>query len=228
MGADLSIVIPVLDAEKSLPACLSALIEGLLEGLVKDLILADGGSQDATLAIADEAGARVLSTPPSRGGQIRAGIEAARGDWVLVLHADTILPPGWAEVVREHIDTDPGRAGYFRLGFDTGGLRPALVAGWANSRARLIGLPFGDQGLLISRALCEELGGYPDIPLMEDVAIARALSRARLKELPLTARTSAARYVKEGWFRRGARNLSLQLRYLFGAAPERLAQRYRQ
>ena len=121
----------------------------------------------------------------------------------------------------------PDRAGFFRLRFDAAGLRPRLVAGWANARARLLGLPFGDQGLLIARAVYDRVGGFADIPLMEDVAMAQALGRRRLAKMDAIARTSARRYATEGWLLRGARNLSLQLRFLAGAAPERLARRYR-
>lgn len=227
MRAAISIVIPTLDAGESLPGCLAALMEGLEAGAIRELVISDGGSGDATLAIAEDVGARIVRGAASRGGQLRRGAGAAAGDWLLFLHADTRLSPGWSDAALSHIETAPETAGYFRLGFDAGGLRARAVAGWANFRARAFGLPFGDQGLLIPRALYEAVGGYPDIPLMEDMALARALGRGRLAPLPATARTSARRYETEGWFRRGARNLSLQLRFLAGASPERLARRYR-
>ena len=119
--------------------------------------------------------------------------------------------------------TGPGISG---LGFRAGGILPRVVAGWANIRSRVFGLPYGDQGLLLRRALLEEVGGVPEIPLMEDVALARAL-RGRLCALPGTALTSAERYQAEGWFRRGARNLTVLLRYLLGVPPERLVRAYR-
>jgi rSAM/selenodomain-associated transferase 2 len=216
-----------LNAEATLPGAVAALMEGLSAGVIRELIIADGGSADATPRIAEAAGAQVLHLAASRGGQLGAGARAAQGDWLLFLHADTNLAEGWSTSVKAHIANSPGKAGYFRLGFDRRGIKARLVAGWANFRARAFGLPFGDQGLLIPRTLYDEFGGYPDIPLMEDIVIARALGRKRLAMLPVTARTSAARYAREGWLRRGARNLWLQLRFLCGADPERLAQHYR-
>jgi len=227
MRAAVSIVIPTLNAAETLPGCLAALFEGLEAGAIRELVIADGGSGDATLAIAEAAGAVVVQGAASRGGQLRQGAAAAKGDWLLFLHADTVLESGWSAAVLAHVATAPERAGYFRLRFDAGGVPARLVAGWANLRARLFGLPFGDQGLLISRDLHDRVGGFADIELMEDVAMARALGRKRLAMLGAIARTSARRYATEGWLRRGARNMGLQLRFLSGAAPERLARRYR-
>lgn len=223
MRAELSVIIPTLDAAVALPQTLGGLMEGLEAGLVRELIISDGGSGDATRAMADEVGAVWVSGAPSRGGQLRRGVVASGGAWLLVLHADTVLPEGWSGVVERQMSR--GRPGYFRLGFDAEGLAPTLVAGWANLRSRVFGLPYGDQGLLISRSEYDAVGGYLDIPLMEDVAMARALGR-RMEEMPLRVRTSAARYAQDGWMRRGMRNLMLLLRYLCGTKPEKLHARY--
>ncbi|WGW03718.1 TIGR04283 family arsenosugar biosynthesis glycosyltransferase [Tropicibacter oceani] len=224
MRAPISVIIPTLDAEAGLPACLAALGEGLGAGLIRELIFTDGGSRDATLRIAEAAGAEVVSGPPSRGGQMRRGGTAAAGDWLLFLHADTVLDEGWTQAVAAALSR-PG-AYHFRLRFDAPGAAPRLVAGWANLRSRLFGLPYGDQGLLIDRATYDTAGGFPDIPLMEDVALARAL-RGHLTEVPVFAITSADRYRRQGWLRRGARNLGTLLRYLAGADPRTLARDYR-
>ena len=223
MRAKLSVIIPTLNAETGLMRGLSTLAEGLSAGLIRELVISDGGSEDATLAIAEEAGAELVTGPPSRGGQLRRGAEMARGEWLLFLHADTMLPPGWADEVLAHLET--GRPAYFRLRFDKSGFGASWTAGWANFRSRVCHLPYGDQGLLISREEYDRAGGYPDIALMEDVAMARKLGR-RLVPLPVTVTTSADRYTQDGWFRRGARNLSFLLRYRLGADPERLARRY--
>ncbi|MEO1140661.1 MAG: TIGR04283 family arsenosugar biosynthesis glycosyltransferase [Pseudomonadota bacterium] len=224
MRAKLSVVIPTLNAEDGLWRSVPALAEGLEAGLIRELVISDGGSTDATLQVAEAAGAVQVTGVPSRGGQLRRGAEAAAGEWMLFLHADSVLPVGWAEAVLAHIGAGHGPAA-FKLTFDATGMAPACVAGWANLRSRVFGVPYGDQGLLISRDDYDAVGGYRDMPLMEDVAMARALHR-RIRLLPLPVKTSAARYERDGWLRRGARNLWLLLRYFCGADPSRLVRRY--
>ena len=223
MRAKLSIVIPTLNAAEALPLCLSALGEGLEAGMIREVVFSDGGSNDNTLEIAEMAGAVVVKGPPSRGGQLRRGVEAAKGEWLLVLHADSVLPSGWPSAVAAQMQD--GRPAAFRLRFDANGLAPQLVARWANLRSKLFRLAYGDQGLLISRQDYEAVDGYPDIALMEDVALSRRLGR-RLSIRPEAITTSAEKYKRDGWLRRGARNLSFLIRYLFGADPARLAKRY--
>ncbi|MEM6578979.1 MAG: TIGR04283 family arsenosugar biosynthesis glycosyltransferase [Pseudomonadota bacterium] len=223
MPARLSVVMPTLMAQADLQRSLPALTEGLQSGLVRELIISDGGSTDATLEIAEAAGARIATGPPSRGGQLRRGADLAQGEWLLFLHADCVLPEGWPDAVAGHLVH--GGAAAFRLGFDAQGLAPALVALWANLRSRVLGLPYGDQALLLSRAQYDAAGGYADIPLMEDVAMARAL-RGKITLLPLAVRTSSEKYRRDGWCRRGSANLFRLTRFLLGADPEKLAKRY--
>jgi len=224
MRAPVSIVIPTLNASAALPGCLAALMEGVTAGLIRELIVSDAGSSDETAAIAQAAGARVVTGEASRGGQLRRGVAATDGAWVLIVHADSVLAPGWTVAVEQALDES--RARYFDLAFDARGTGPALIARWANLRARVFGLPYGDQGLLISRALYDTRGGYADQPLMEDVAMARAL-RGQLQPLGHRVTTSYARYAQAGAVKRGARNLLTLGRYLAGADPEVLARRYR-
>lgn len=224
MRAPLSVIIPTLNAQDELMRCLQSLMEGLESGLIRELIVCDGGSSDGTVAVAQAWGAQVLHGAPSRGGQLRRGCAAAKGDWLLVLHADTALEPGWAEVVYSHITTSP-KAGWFRLRFNTGGVAAALVAGWANLRS-MAGLPYGDQGLVVPTSLYTQVGGYHDQPLMEDVALVRAL-KGQLAPLGATAVTSAAKYQRKGWLRQGAGNLWTLLRYIAGWDVDRLAKSYR-
>jgi len=226
MSAPLSVVIPTLEAADRIGPCLGALAEAAIEGVVREVILADGGSGDAIAEVAEAVGARLVAAPRGRGMQLSAGAGAARGDWLLFLHADTVLSPGWSGAVAAHLRDRPERAGYFRLAFDSTAPMAGVTAGWANLRARGFALPYGDQGLLISRCLHDRVGGYPPLPLMEDVAIARRLGRGRLAPLDAIATTSADRYVREGWVRRGGRNLSTLALYALGVGPERLARRY--
>lgn len=225
MRAPISVIIPTLDTAPSLGPTLACAFAGMVAGLVGEVILADGGSADDIAAVARETGARLVEAPRGRGAQLAAGAAAASGAWLLFVHADTVLSPGWEDAVRSHIVAQD-TAAHFRLRFDETNAPARLVAGWANLRSRLVGLPYGDQGLLIPRALYTAVGGHPAIPLMEDVAIARAL-RGRLTALPVTATTSAEKYRRDGWTRRGARNLWLLTRYLLGADPEVLARTYR-
>lgn len=222
MRARLSIVIPTLNAEATLPAVLIALMEGVEAGLVRELIVTDGGSQDATRAIAEQVGAIWITGEAGRGGQLARGCAKAGGDWLLVLHADSVPGPGWVEAVERGMLR--GGPGYFRLRFAARGLAPRLTAGWANLRSALFGLSFGDQGLLVSRADYMVAGGYPDVPLMEDMALVRALPRPR----PLDAwvETRWTRY-RGRWLAQGSRNLIRQARFLAGADPAKLARGYR-
>lgn len=226
MRAPVSVVIPTLDAVARLGPCVEALGEGLIAGVVRELVIADGGSSDGIAGLPEALGARLVTAPRGRGAQLAAGARAAKGEWLLFLHADTVPAPGWSAAVLAHVGARPGKAGYFRLRFDRGGVMARLVAGWANLRSAVLGLPFGDQGLLLSRDLYEAAGGYPEIPLMEDVAMAQRLGRGRLAPLAGEAVTSAERYAAGGWVRRGVRNLSTQALYFLGVAPERLVGRY--
>ncbi len=229
MRAPLSIVIPTLNAAGHLPDTLASLVEGLERGILREVVISDalgpdGQGDAATARLADQSGAVLLTGAPGRGGQLRRGAEAAGGDWLLFLHADTRLAPGWSGAVLRHITQHPASAGWFRLRFSSAGGPAGMVAAWANLRARM-GLPFGDQGLLISRALYDRVGGYPDIALMEDMALARAL-RGRLVALDGAAVTSPERYQKSGWVCQGLQNIWRQIRFMAGADPAKLARSY--
>jgi len=224
MPAPISVIIPTLNAAAGIGPTLGALSEGLDAGLIGELIIVDGGSKDGIERVAEQVGAHFHSMPPGRGGQLSAGADIATRPWLLFVHADTVLSENWVAAVQSHLQT-PQKAGYFHLRFDATGFAPGFVAGWANLRSRLFGLPYGDQALLISRRLYGQSGGYTGLPLMEDVALARAL-RGKLAPLEAHATTSAAKYQGQ-WLRRGSRNLALLLRYFLGTSPEKLAQIYR-
>ena len=224
----LSIVIPTLNSGPRLGPTLEALVPGALSGLVSQLVISDGGSTDSTLAIADAAGADVVSGPPGRGAQLARGAEAARGRWLLFLHSDTVLAPNWPDRIRRFIDEgDEARAASFRYRLDDHRARARIVETIVALRCLLAVLPYGDQGLLISRRLYDHLGGYRLLVLMEDVDLVRRIGRRRLTVLDHDAVTSAERYRSGGYLRRTTRNLACLGLWYAGVAPERIARIYR-
>ena len=216
----LTIVIPTLNAGGSLAACLAQ-----LDGT--DVLIVDGGSTDDSVEIAHQAGARVVTAPRGRGSQLRAGGEAARSNWLLFLHADTRLGAGWRAAVAKHIATAPDRAGFFDLRLDDTAWQARIVECGVALRVVLLGLPYGDQGLLISRRQYDEVGGFRPLALMEDVDLVRRIGRSRLRRLDAMALTSADRWRRDGWLRRSARNLACLALYAVGVAPVRIARFYR-
>ena len=225
MHAPLSIVIPTLNAAGDLPATADSLLAGVTAGLVREMIVSDGGSRDETVQVARALGAVIVEGDAGRGAQLARGVAAAKGDWVLLLHADTQLGEGWEMAAYAHIAQHSEKAGWFRLRFRSGGIGARIVAGGANLRSKYLGVPYGDQGLLIARDVLEQVGGVPQLPLMEDVALARAL-KGRMRGLECEALTSAARYEQDGWVRRPLRNFATLVRYALGASPEALKKRY--
>lgn len=221
----ISVVIPTLDAARRLPRTLAALVPAAVDGLVREVVVSDGGSADATLAIAEEAGCVIVGGPRGRGVQLRAGAKAARGPWLLFLHSDTTLAPGWEAQAAAFMRGPEERAAAFRFAFDDDSAGARMVAFWVGVRCAVFKLPYGDQGLLISRRFYEALGGYKPLPLMEDVDLVRRIGASRLRMLDAQAVTSAEKY-RGGYARRAAGNLWLVARYFAGADPARLSAAY--
>lgn len=217
----LSVVIPALNASTTLPGAIAAVAAEAAE-----IVVADGSSTDATAATAEALGARVLRVARGRGGQLAAGIAAARFPWLLLLHADTRLGPGWVAFARAHIDAGPARAGYFRFALDSADPRARRLERAVAWRCRVLALPYGDQGLLIHRDLLAAVGGLRPLPLMEDVDLVRRLGRTRLVSLDAVALTSAARWERDGWRRRSLRNLGCLAAWFAGVPPGRIARFY--
>jgi rSAM/selenodomain-associated transferase 2 len=225
----ISVVIPTWNAAAGLPRCFGSLIPAVLRALVREVIVADGGSTDDTRAIADAAGARVIDVERGRGAQLAAGAQAARSDWLLFLHADTMLAPGWESEVAsfiEHSTLEQARAAAFRFALDDRRWRARILERLVWLRCHLFALPYGDQGLLIPRRLYQMIGGYRAMPLMEDVDIVRRIGRRRLALLQTLAVTSAARFREKNYMRRSARNLAILMLYALGVPVRVLAALY--
>jgi rSAM/selenodomain-associated transferase 2 len=216
----LSVIIPALNAIHLLPAAVARL---KAEG-VDEIIIADGGSTPPPSGLGESV--QVISAASGRGQQLQAGAAAATGDWLLFLHADTRLGDGWREAVRDHVRDHPGYAAFFRFALDDASPAARRLERVVALRCRLLALPYGDQGLLISRRLYGAVGGFRPIPLMEDVDIVRRIGRARLVTLDVPAVTSAARYRREGYLRRMGRNLLCLSLFFAGVDPARIRKIY--
>lgn len=217
----ISVVIPTLNGAATLAAALAAL------GPVADLVVADGGSADATVALARNAGARVVDGPRGRGQQLAAGIAAATQEWLLLLHADTRLEPGWQAQATGHIRGNKDKAAYFRFLLDSADPRARRLERLVAWRCRVLALPYGDQGLLIHRDTLRRAGGMRPLPLMEDVDLIRRLGRRRLVGLTAGAVTSVEKWQRDGWYRRSCRNLLCLSLWFLGVPAGRIARIYR-
>ena len=218
----LAVIIPALDEESSLSRTLP-----LVLGLGDELVVSDGGSADGTAAAAARLGARVVEGAHGRGPQLNRGAEATEAEILLFLHADSLPPDGAVEAIRRAVAAG-AEGGGFEVRFEGGRAASRLGSRLVNLRTRFTKLPLGDQGQFVTRAVFEELGGYRDWPILEDLDFARRLRRrGRLVILPLPMRTSFRRYQQRGVVRTVVVNWLIWLLYALGVSPHRLARLYR-
>lgn len=216
-------IIPTLNAETSLPDLLAQ-----LKPCVERIIVSDGFSKDGTLATALSYGALLAIGSPGRGQQLARATALAEGvDWLLFIHSDSRLEAGWDKIVSGHIKKHPDAAAYFTLRYESPQMRARFVEFMVWLRNWAWGLPYGDQGLLIPKALYAEIGGYAQMELFEDVDIVQRIGKSRLKRLKARIYTSAEKYERDGFLRRGRRNYRLLRRYLKGESAEALRKEYR-
>ena len=219
----LSVVIPALNESARISATVALVRERLPHA---ELIVADGGSDDGTPAHAAAAGGRVVACARGRGLQCAAGAAQARGEVILFLHADTILPANAAAVLARYFSRPEVQIATFRLSFDDRSI--FLRACAACSRFDSVFTRFGDQGIVVRGSFYRQLGGFPPWPLFEDVEFLRRARRlTRVWSLPAAVITSARRFRRHGVLRQQLKNAGLLLRFLAGVSPERLAAEYR-
>jgi rSAM/selenodomain-associated transferase 2 len=214
------VIIPVLNEADQLGASLH--IACAADGI--ELIVVDGGSNDETVRIARNSGARLVRSAPGRARQMNAGAVAARGKVLLFLHADTHLPHGYADEIERTLAEPRVMLTAFRLKINHEHLRFRVTEAVANFRARWLGLPYGDQGLAIRTVDFFRLGGFRNIPIMEDFDLARrAACRGRIVIARSAARTSARRWIRCGWLKLTLIHQACILAYRLGVSPNRIA-----
>jgi rSAM/selenodomain-associated transferase 2 len=233
MAVRLSIVMPVLNEAAHIQASLQGLQAWRAQGV--EVIVVDGGSSDDTLSLASPLADRVIASARGRARQMNAGAASSTGEALLFLHADTCLPAGACEAVRDALtqptaqaQRPPARWGRFDVHIEGRPFMLRVVAALMNLRSRCTGIATGDQALFVQRALFEQVGGFPDQPLMEDIELSARLRRhAWPLCLRLKARTSGRRWETRGVWRTIALMWSLRWRYWRGESPTVLAKAYR-
>jgi uncharacterized protein len=217
----ISVVVPTLNERENLPRVLAPV---LAVGSGVEVIVADGGSGDGTLELARALGLRVLNCPRGRAAQMNAGAAAAAGEYLLFLHADTLLPAGFDQLVRNTLEHPDITVGAFRLDLDAqhAGLRVIERTTWF--RCRVMGLPYGDQALFVRAGDFRRIGGYPEIGMMEDYELVRRLaSSGRVEVLDQPVLSSARRWLARGFWRTTVENQLAILGHELGVVSGRLA-----
>ncbi|MFO7962969.1 MAG: TIGR04283 family arsenosugar biosynthesis glycosyltransferase [Desulfobacterales bacterium] len=221
----ISVIVPTLNEELSIRTC----IETISSGFNTEAVVVDGGSLDNTRSIVEEAGAAVFTTAEGRASQMNYGAKNATGEILLFLHADSELPQTWDRHVREVIKRHRAALGYFR--FSAKGCFPGkrLVEMGVNLRSRLLNRPYGDQGLFLLRDVFNALGGYPEVPILEDLfLVRRAENHGRLQCADAALATSGRRWIKHGIIRTTLINQAVLLAAYMGGDLHKLKDAYRQ
>ena len=230
MAESISIIIPALNEAEAIGRTLDSVEDSVRDSAgdsAAEWIVVDGDSEDRTAEIARARGATVVTAPRGRASQMNAGAKIARGETLLFLHADTRLPQGFAAEVRRVLGVPGVAAGAFSLRIDGAGWGMQFVERAANWRSRIMQLPYGDQGFFLKAELFRSLGGFPELPLMEDLEMARRVrGHGRIVISPLAVVTSARRWERIGVVRATLLNQVFLLAYLAGMPPRRIAQWY--
>lgn len=220
----LSIIIPVLNEATIIQSILSRL-QG---NLAVEIIVVDGGSQDNTFELAKAAGVKVIISPQrGRANQMNAGAAIATGEILLFLHADTQLPPDYLNLVKVTLDRAKAIAGAFELAIDDGRKSLRLVEFMVKYRSRWLSLPYGDQAIFLRKNVFERVGGFADLPIMEDFEFVQRLKRqGKIAIAPAAVLTSSRRWQKLGVFKTTFINQLVIVGYYLGISPQRLRRFY--
>ena len=224
-AAPLAVVVPCFNEAARLPLLLADLAAAPA-GLLAELVVVDGGSRDSTPQLARLGGAQVIHSQASRGWQLQRGVAATTARWLLLLHADARLQPGWSEALQRAMAA-PEAAWAFDLAVQGPGLPLRLLELAVRLRSQLRQLPYGDQGLLLPRALLERAGGIPPLPLMEDLLLVQRLQRlAPIRRLGCPLQVNGRRWQRQGVLATAWRNARLRHAWRRGMSPQQLADRY--
>ncbi|MBD2230522.1 TIGR04283 family arsenosugar biosynthesis glycosyltransferase [Phormidium tenue] len=219
-----SVIIPTLNEARTLPQTLATLPRAT--GV--EVVVVDGGSEDQTVAVAKDLGMKVIESVPGRSRQLNAGAAAATGEILLFLHADTRLSEGFDRTIRQTLAQPGVVAGAFRLAIDGPGHGLRWVEWGVNLRSRLLQMPYGDQGIFLSAEVFDKMGGFPNLPMMEDFELVRRLRKVgRVAIAPSAVLTSDRRWRTLGILRTTLANQAMIAAYLLGVDPHRLARWYR-
>ncbi|WP_193197572.1 TIGR04283 family arsenosugar biosynthesis glycosyltransferase [Nostoc sp. MG11] len=193
-----------------------------------EVIVVDGGSQDDTVAIAQSLGIKVISSSPGRAAQMNAGAMAASGEILLFLHADTRLPTGFDAMIRTALQQPRTVAGAFNLRIDASLLSLRWVELGVNWRSRFCQMPYGDQAIFLTKEVFQQIGRFPELPIMEDFELMRRLKCiGKIVIIPVPVVTSARRWLQKGVFKTMLLNQIIIIAYLLGVSPKRLHSWYR-
>ncbi len=222
----ISIIIPVINEAENIKSTLAT----TKPSKNVEIIVVDGGSSDGTVEIIGNSGlaVKVILANPGRAVQMNTGALAATGDILLFLHADTHLPPGFDAMIRQAIETPGIVAGAFTLKIDAELTSLRLVEKGVKWRSHFWQMPYGDQGIFLKREVFQAVGGFPELPIMEDFEFIRNLKRqGRIITLPTPVITSARRWLKKGVWQTTLINQVVIVAYLTGVYPERIRSWYR-
>ncbi|MBN3878621.1 MULTISPECIES: TIGR04283 family arsenosugar biosynthesis glycosyltransferase [unclassified Nostoc] len=223
-AAKISIIIPAINEAGNIKKAIAT----TQANLNIEVIVVDGGSSDDTVAIAQFLNVKVISSSPGRAVQMNAGAVAASGEILLFLHADTRLPTGFDEMICTALQQPGTVAGAFKLRIDASRLSLRWVEWGVNVRSHFYQMPYGDQAIFLTKEVFQQIGSFPELPIMEDFELMRRLKRiGRVVIIPTPVVTSARRWLQKGVLKTTLLNQIVIIAYLLGVSPERICSWYR-